>query len=118
MGSFQRKKWDFIFPTVLKDCKENGIDLHQILSLSSTLSSPKILEYGSGTGEASLRCACEFPQAEVIGVDVHDASKSIFSRAKEAKDIQIKNLPITLDSLTFLPLVIPIMLFQGPMQRQ
>lgn len=74
------KKYNHIFPSVMHDFRKAGIDLHDLLE--QTGSEPRILEYGAGTGEASLRCALEFPSASVLGADVHDASKDLSHRAE------------------------------------
>lgn len=71
------KKWNYILPTILEDCRNFGIDLAEKLR-----GTPHILEYGCGTGEATLRCATEFQRAQVLGVDVHDAMRSVFDRAR------------------------------------
>lgn len=73
------KKYNFIFEQILLDFRSFGVDIPAFLAERES-SQVRVLEYGSGTGEASLRFATEFPRAEVRGVDVHNASNDVAMR--------------------------------------
>lgn len=73
------KKYNFIFSQILLDFRAFGVDIPAFLAAHES-SQARVLEYGCGTGEASLRCATEFPRAEVTGVVVHNASNDVAMR--------------------------------------
>lgn len=53
-------------------------------NLDRLRSGGRVLDYGCGIGEVALRFAHEYPQAEVIGADAHDAFQTLSKRAEVA----------------------------------
>jgi SAM-dependent methyltransferase len=53
----------------------------------SPSSSIRLLDAGCGTGEKTVRFACAFPNAEVIGIDFSEGSLSYAQRLKEYLDV-------------------------------
>ncbi|MGY6275599.1 class I SAM-dependent methyltransferase [Methylomonas sp. MgM2] len=87
MSGFE-KKYTHIYDSILHDLNEfANIDLGSFLGAED-----HVLEYGCGTGEASLRFAVEFPSINIFGVDLHDAFKSITKPAKSILNIDVDTI--------------------------
>lgn len=74
MSKFEHK-WNFVLPRIREDFARAGA------GIDFAAPSLKVLEYGCGTGETSLRLAHDYPQATVVGVDIRDMDFTLFDKA-------------------------------------
>lgn len=76
------KKYEYIFDQIHRDLIKSPMHPKQLFTKGS-----KLLDYGCGAGEATLRFSREYPEISVLGVDVHDAFQELNSMAEKHLDI-------------------------------